>query len=155
VENLKVSEQYLECTPPNENDTIDVPIFMVDVKTKEKKVGSRTNLEVEIDITKGKPFFKGQTRKFFASTYTWAGIQDEMMPLVKNILANMLNNRVELDENGSGVIGPLTSDELVLFELAVTNANFSFNKLALEYCERRGYNVENARQVYDNICKGA
>jgi len=150
-----MSVQYLECIPPNDDNTIDTPIFMISIELRKSPIGNRTNVSLEVDITKSKPFFKGQTRKFQTSKFQWFGIQDSMMLFVDNILTNILDARVELDDKGDGVIGPLTSDELILFELSITNANLTFNQLALEYSERRGYNVANARQMYDDICKGA
>jgi hypothetical protein len=101
--------------------------FEIKVKTDDKVAGTK---KLGVTITQdGKPFYRVD--------HTWAGFKEEKEARFQEVLAPLMG-AVGITPSGDGTMGPVSEEEMILFEIGMTNASRAFNQWAVEDAKSKG-----------------
>ena len=106
--------------------------FEIKVKADDKTKGKK---KLDIDITQ-------DGKAFYSVSHSWTGIKEDDHDRFNSIMAPLMG-AVGITPSGDGVIGPVSEEEMILFEIGMTAASKSFN----------GWAVEDAKSKGREICK--
>jgi len=106
-------------------------MFTIKIKTKEQGCG---NKKIDIDIKQdGKPFY--------SVSHKWDGIGGVSASKFETIL----------DTVADGKIGPIDEDEMIEFEIGMTNVSKMLNQLAIEDAEGKGRDVSKSKAAFESL----
>ena len=95
------------------------------------KIKSQGNKKIDIDIKQyGKPFY--------SVSHKWANVGGP----------NASKFEAILDTMPDGKIGPMDEDEMIEFEIGMTNVSKMLNQLAIEDAEGKGRDVSKSKAAF-------
>ena len=87
---------------------------------------------------------------FYQCGHTWHNINHEDKKKLMD-LAESLLGPVGMDRDGNGEVGPITFDEMVEFEVGMTDVSKRLNMLAIEEGKQKGIEVSKAQAALDKL----